>query len=194
MWHYFFQQIETNVGKCEPVSRAVDASVLALCKKMTLPFNGFWLSMVAILILFIPTTLSAFILSNLYSKLKADPVKRHTVDSNMPVDMLDGDDVPLSHVTNKHESPVQSYILDARHTPLSHYTGHSCHASAPFADHRDRWESPSPLYNQPPPYHFSWLFFYLSSTRSGEIKSFNKIMSQDSNSCLTETQDRGWSV
>ena len=153
---YYFLQIESNVGKCEPVSRAVDASVLALCKKMTLPFNGFWLSMVAILVLFIPTTLSAYILSNLYSKLKADPVKRHTIDTNMPVDMMDGDDVPLSHVTNKHESSVQSYILDPRHTPLSHYTGHSCHAaSAPFPDNREHWQSSSPLYNQPPPYHFS---------------------------------------
>lgn len=153
----FYLQIESNVGKCEPVSRAVDASVLALCKKMTLPFNGYWLSMVAILILFIPTTLSAYILSNLYSKLKADPVKRHTIESNMPVELIDGEDVPLSHVTNKHESSVQSYILDPRHTPLSHYTGHSCHAAtAPCADTREHWErSSSPLYNQPPPYHFS---------------------------------------
>lgn len=146
-------QIETNVGKCEPVSRAVDASVMALCKKMTLPFNGFWFSMVSILLLFVPATLSAYTLSNLYSKLRADPVKRHTIDPTPPLDMIDEDDVALSHVTNKHEHSIHSYMLDPRHTPLSHYTGHSSHeASAPLPDTQQHWPS---LYHQPPPYHFS---------------------------------------
>lgn len=34
-------QVENNVGKCEPVSRAVNASVMAVCKEVVLPFVSF---------------------------------------------------------------------------------------------------------------------------------------------------------
>lgn len=31
-------QVENSVGRCEPVSRAVNASIMAVCKEVVLPF------------------------------------------------------------------------------------------------------------------------------------------------------------
>lgn len=151
-------QVETNVGRCEPVSRAVNASVLAMCKETALPFNGYWLSMASALILCIPTTLSAYILSNLYSKLRPNPVRRQTTGSDLALDTIDEDDVPLSHVTNKHETSSHSYALETRRAGPSHYVGHSSHsagASAPIVGTDDHWSPGPPLYTRPPPYNFN---------------------------------------
>lgn len=155
---FSYQQVETNVGRCEPVSRAVNASVLAMCKETALPFNGYWLSMASALILCIPTTLSAYILSNLYSKLRPNPVRRQTTGSDLALDTIDEDDIPLSHVTNKHDTSSHSYALETRRAGPSHYGGHSSHsagASAPIVGTDDHWSPGPPLYTRPPPYNFN---------------------------------------
>lgn len=74
-------QVETSVGRCEPVSRAVNASVMSVCKEVVLPFNGYWLSMASALTICLPATLCAYVLSKLYPKLKRNRNRRHTTDS-----------------------------------------------------------------------------------------------------------------
>ena len=74
-------QVESNVGRCEPVSRAVNASVMSICKEVVLPFNGYWLSMASALTICLPATLCAYILSKLYPKLKRNRNRRHTLDT-----------------------------------------------------------------------------------------------------------------
>lgn len=71
------REVENNVGRCEPVSRAVNASIMSVCKEVVLPFNGYWLSMSSALVLCLPATLCAYILSKLYPKLKKNRNRRH---------------------------------------------------------------------------------------------------------------------
>ena len=75
------REVENNVGRCEPVSRAVNASVISVCKEVVLPFNGYWLSMSSALVLCLPATLCAYILSKLYPKLKKNRNRRHTMEA-----------------------------------------------------------------------------------------------------------------
>lgn len=74
-------QVETKVGRCEPVSRAVNASIMSICKEVVLPFNGYWLSMASALVICLPATLCAYVLSKLYPKLKRSRNRRLTTDS-----------------------------------------------------------------------------------------------------------------
>ena len=74
-------QVETNVGRCEPVSRAVNASIMSVCKEVVLPFNGYWLSLASALVICLPATLCAYVLSKLYPKLRRNRSRRQAPDS-----------------------------------------------------------------------------------------------------------------
>ncbi|KAI1295479.1 Prominin-1-A [Halotydeus destructor] len=149
-------EVENSVGRCEPVSRAVNASVMAICKEVVLPFNGYWLSMSSSLLLLLPATFCAYVLSNLYSKLKRGRNRRHiAADSDLALENLEEDDIPLAHVAHKNES--SSYAVDhrGRHSYLESGTSAP---SAPVPLDHDNWSPGAPpphMYSRPPPYNFA---------------------------------------
>jgi len=156
------REVEHTVGRCEPVSRALNASIMSVCKEVVLPFNGYWLSMASALVLCLPATLSAYILSKLYPKLKKNPIRRQPVAEEYSLDNLDDDDVPLANLGGKHETS-HPYAVEARRAgPSGYYSGHSsghhrgstsAGASAPVVD--DSWSPSAHIYPRPPPYNFN---------------------------------------
>lgn len=61
-------QVKEEIGKCWPVSKAVNASIMSVCHGVIDPLNGFWASMGWCLLLFIPCIFLAVRLSSLYQK------------------------------------------------------------------------------------------------------------------------------
>lgn len=61
-------QVKEEIGKCWPVSQAVNASIISVCHGVIYPLNGFWASMGWCLLLFIPCVFIAVRLSSLYQK------------------------------------------------------------------------------------------------------------------------------
>jgi len=118
--------------------------------------------MASALVLCLPATLSAYILSKLYPKLKKNPIRRQPVAEEYSLDNLDDDDVPLANLGGKHETS-HPYAVEARRAgPSGYYSGHSsghhrgstsAGASAPVVD--DSWSPSAHIYPRPPPYNFN---------------------------------------
>lgn len=66
-----YVNIGENVGKCTPLMGVVNATTKATCDKILLPLNGFWFTLLASLVLFIPMLLVSIKLANLYQKYKS---------------------------------------------------------------------------------------------------------------------------
>jgi len=139
-------QVESVIGQCEPVSRALNSTTLALCDDIVLPFNGYWFSAICSLILILPATLLAYALKGLYSLAKRAATMHHSY--NYP----------------DHEDDM-SYEDDSEDTALAYHIGHNSHLShkpsgssaipsAPLAAD-DNWSPTSASYlpnTRPPPY------------------------------------------
>lgn len=139
-------QVENVIGQCEPVSRALNSTTSTLCDDIILPFNGYWLSAVASLILILPATLFAYALRGLYKLAKRSPHSHHNYSYTDQEDEIsyedDGEEIALA------------YHL-GHHSHLSHKpSGSSAVPSAPVAAD-DGWSPTSPNYvhnSRPPPY------------------------------------------
>lgn len=139
-------QVENLIGQCEPVSRALNATTSTLCDDIILPFNGYWLSIVASLILVLPATFLAYALKGLYRLARRGPYSHPNFSYTDQEDEIsyedDGEDVALayhlghhSHLTNKPTSSTAA-------------------PSAPLAG-EDGWSPTSSSYvhnSRPPPY------------------------------------------
>ncbi|XP_054154509.1 prominin-1-like [Oppia nitens] len=99
--NHVIDKMQTSIGRCEPVSRAINSSVMALCKETVLPFNGYWFSMLSSLVILFPSTFFSYILSHLYQRVKRFSIRR---ESDSTLDNLEEDDIPLAHLDNKSHS------------------------------------------------------------------------------------------
>lgn len=139
-------QVENIIGQCEPVSRALNSTTSTLCDDIILPFNGYWLSAVASLILILPATLLAYALKGLYSLAKRSASMHRNYSYTDQEDEIsyedDGEDIALA------------YHL-GHHSHLSHKpSGSAALPSAPVATD-EGWSPTSPSYvhnSRPPPY------------------------------------------
>lgn len=62
--------IKEEFGQCGPMNVAINSTLTATCDKIILPWNGFWLSLLLSLVLFIPTIIVSVKLASLYQKYK----------------------------------------------------------------------------------------------------------------------------
>lgn len=140
-------QVENVIGQCEPVSRSLNSTVSALCDDIVLPFNGYWLSATASLILILPATLLAYALKGLYSLARRGPSHLHSnysyTDQEDDISYEeDGEDIALAY----HPGHPITYP----HKPSSSTAA----PSAPSAPDQG-WSPSSQSYihnSRPPPY------------------------------------------
>lgn len=140
-------QVENVIGQCEPVSRALNSTTFALCDDIVLPFNGYWLSTIASLILILPATLLAYALKGLYSLARrGSHFHHHNFSYTDQEDEIsyeeDGEDIALAYHIGHH-----SHLA---HKP----SGSGAMPSAPPAAD-EGWSPSSSTYvhnSRPPPY------------------------------------------
>ncbi|XKL60926.1 hypothetical protein PGB90_007983 [Kerria lacca] len=89
-------RMQFDIGRCAPVSQAYNATVIAGCNRILYPFNGFWFSVGAVVLLFIPAIIISIILSGLYQK--SDKYPGPLVEPEYLYNLYGGDrdDIPLS--------------------------------------------------------------------------------------------------
>lgn len=61
------------VGQCHPISRSYNATVVALCREIVDPFNGFWASIGWCYLFYLPSVALALSLISLYRKSEEYP-------------------------------------------------------------------------------------------------------------------------
>lgn len=139
-------QVENVIGQCEPVSRALNSTTSTLCDDILLPFNGYWLSAVASLILILPATFLAYALRGLYRLAKRSAHPQHSYSYTDQEDEVsyedDGEEIALAYHLGHH-----SHLSNKP-------TNSSAVPSAPVATD-DGWSPTSPSYahnSRPPPY------------------------------------------
>nr|XP_023017714.1 prominin-like protein isoform X1 [Leptinotarsa decemlineata] len=59
-----------ELGQCGPLNVAIQATLISTCDKILLPWNGFWVTLLFTLLLFIPTIIVSVKLATLYQKYK----------------------------------------------------------------------------------------------------------------------------
>ncbi|GLH10645.1 Uncharacterized protein GBIM_15563 [Gryllus bimaculatus] len=70
--HRVVDLMQASVGACAPLSRAVNASLVAVCDEVLLPVNGWWVGCGLCLVLFIPALILATCLATQYRRPRAD--------------------------------------------------------------------------------------------------------------------------
>ena len=65
--------IQNQVGSCAPLSRSLNATVVALCNEIVDPFNGFWAALGWCYMLYLPIILLSVSLISLYRKSEPYP-------------------------------------------------------------------------------------------------------------------------
>ncbi|XP_050510052.1 prominin-like protein isoform X1 [Diabrotica virgifera virgifera] len=72
--HSFIERVvdvtKNKIGQCGPLNVAINSTLVSTCDKILQPWNGFWVSLFASLLLFIPTIIVSVKLSSLYQKYK----------------------------------------------------------------------------------------------------------------------------
>ncbi|XP_056465039.1 prominin-2 [Gadus chalcogrammus] len=77
--------ITEQVGRCRPVSGAVDAAVVIVCSNVVESLNAFWFSLGWCMIFFIPSIILSIKLSKYYRKMKrADEFNKHIAMNQIP--------------------------------------------------------------------------------------------------------------
>ncbi|XP_026284364.1 prominin-like protein isoform X1 [Frankliniella occidentalis] len=101
--HYMQRVVDhthSEVGKCWPLSRVYNATLIATCDEILNPFNGFWASVGWCLLLFIPSIILSVKLATLYQK--SDPYPGPLVEAEYMYDAYaDRDNIPLANVHDK---------------------------------------------------------------------------------------------
>ncbi|XP_075231383.1 prominin-like protein [Lycorma delicatula] len=167
---------EHDVGKCHPLSMVYNATVVAGCSRILDPFNGFWVSVGWILVLFIPAIVFSVKLASLYQK--SDPYPGPLVEAEYLYDAYaDRDNIPLANVHGKkkkgqrryrHESYDNTNGAAAPGGAAADYSGHlgrtpadrggansGAHGDNRYSDIAPKhWDFPNggpPRYHQSPP-------------------------------------------
>lgn len=158
------KEAQANVGKCWPISLVYNATVIATCNNIIDPFNGFWLSVGCVTLLFIPAIILAVKLSTLYQK--SDPYPGALVEAEYLYDAYaERDNVPLQNVGGKKKKKPKKKSSGT--TYAAPRLGREREAQPPTSDGRcSNWDeiannAPPPRYppisaeyERPPPYYF----------------------------------------
>ncbi|XP_025422420.1 prominin-like protein isoform X2 [Sipha flava] len=93
-------QVREDIGKCWPMSQAYNATIVAGCKKILNPYNGFWMSVGVCSILFMPIIILCVKLASLYQK--SDPYPGPLVEAEYLYDAYaDRENIPLASANHK---------------------------------------------------------------------------------------------
>ncbi|XP_008280627.1 prominin-2 [Stegastes partitus] len=77
--------ITQEVGRCEPVARAVDSAETILCAYMVESLNAFWFSLGWCMIFFIPSIIFSIKLAKYYRRMKdSDVFENHIIMNHIP--------------------------------------------------------------------------------------------------------------
>ncbi|XP_014605355.1 PREDICTED: prominin-like protein isoform X9 [Polistes canadensis] len=113
---------QNKVGRCQPVSNAYNATLVAGCNKILDPFNGFWASVGWCLILFLPTIVLCVKLSALYQK--SDPYPGPLVENvHDKKHVSHGRHHPAAYVES-YDGPAVGYSDRERVTDAHQSTSH----------------------------------------------------------------------
>ncbi|CAL8300294.1 unnamed protein product [Merluccius merluccius] len=83
--HWAKLMITEELGRCRPVSGAVDTAALLVCSNMVESLNAFWFSLGWCMIFFIPSIICSIKLSKYYRKMKlSDEFNDHIVMNPIP--------------------------------------------------------------------------------------------------------------
>ncbi|XP_077293915.1 prominin-1-A-like [Arctopsyche grandis] len=102
-----------EVGHCGPLSNTYNATLIATCSRILLPFNGFWFAAGCCIILFIPLIILSVKLATLYQK--SDPYPGPLVESEYLYDAYaDRDNIPLAKKEDlkRNSSNIEEKIRD----------------------------------------------------------------------------------
>ncbi|KAK2575115.1 hypothetical protein KPH14_008839 [Odynerus spinipes] len=155
-----------KVGRCQPVSKAYNATLVAGCNKILDPFNGFWASVGWCLVLFLPTIVLCVKLSALYQK--SDPYpgplveavhdKKHASHSRHHpaayVESYDGPAVGYSdreRIADPHQSTSHH---DSRYADLAPKNWDFPNGGPPRYQPTAAAPPLSTEYERPPPYYY----------------------------------------
>ncbi|XP_071534765.1 prominin-1-like isoform X6 [Panulirus ornatus] len=183
LWHVE-TAVESDVGRCGPVSTIYNATTSAVCKDIMYPFNGFWASVGWVFFFFIPAMVLAVHLSSLYRKTEPYPGPLNESQESMYDAYAERDNIPLTTKTverrpilvssaydkkqrrrsRDHEGYVSSsYTADQPYSgsraspPHTEYINTSDWADYPPSGGPPRYTSQpslSPEYERPPPYYY----------------------------------------
>ncbi|XP_018571677.1 prominin-like protein isoform X3 [Anoplophora glabripennis] len=148
--------IKEEFGQCGPMNAAINATLTAACDKIILPWNGFWLSLLLSLVLFIPTIIVSVKLASLYQKYKQfggqyvetrggkrgkKKGKKSKYYEDRPQNM-GGDVVSREHATGSHPPDTRYSDMAPKHWEEFPNGGPPQYQRAPTE------------YERPPPYYY----------------------------------------
>lgn len=143
-------QVENVIGQCDPVSRALNSTTSTLCDDIILPFNGYWLSITASLILILPATFLAYALKGLYQLAK----RGGGITQHHGYSYTDQED-EISYEDDCEEIALAYHLGNHNVHHLSNKPSNSSAMPSAPAAVDDGWSPTSPSYihnSRPPPY------------------------------------------
>ena len=118
-----------HVGKCHPISRSYNATVVALCREVVDPFNGFWASIGWCYLFYLPSIALAISLISLYRKSEEYPGP--LVDPHQSDELVTG---AVRHAGGKkskrargHRRNPSEYLPDSAHHYRAGYSYQADH-------------------------------------------------------------------
>jgi len=169
--------IQNQVGSCAPLSRSLNATVVALCNEIVDPFNGFWAALGWCYMLYLPIILLSVSLISLYRKSEPYPgplVESQPLDA--PPEREEGKKGKKGHRRNPssflpeytHSRPPpqqqqQQPFSDARYRDIAprnfstdevappRYSSNPALPNAPPGGQAGEYERPPPYYYPGPP-------------------------------------------
>ncbi|XP_047736381.1 prominin-1 isoform X3 [Hyalella azteca] len=167
--------VEHRLGRCGPLSSAYNASTAAFCKDVLYPFNGFWVSVGWVFMVYLPCVVFALHLTSLYRKTEPWPGPLNESYESMYDAYAERDNIPLTSAYDKKPQRSREYVeAGASGHPSNHhnysspqgapppvvgFTGPAAprHHDQPPIDGPPRYTSQpslSPEYERPPPYYY----------------------------------------
>ncbi|CAN8003208.1 unnamed protein product, partial [Ixodes hexagonus] len=100
------RQVKEHVGDCKPAYAVYQASVNAVCGNVLLPFNGYWFSVGAFMVIGVPALILALCLASLYHRVDPslailESLSRGDSDHVSGGSYMDSDTIPLARVNRK---------------------------------------------------------------------------------------------
>ncbi|XP_058053748.1 prominin-like protein [Anopheles bellator] len=104
---------QSDIGLCGPVYNVYQSMIVASCKRVVDPFNGFWAGVAWCLLLFLPSIIFGVKLSTLYQK--SDPYPGPMVESEYLYDAYtERDNIPLASGPKNKRRKKQDRRRDSR--------------------------------------------------------------------------------
>ncbi|KAG0430614.1 hypothetical protein HPB47_022511, partial [Ixodes persulcatus] len=105
-------QVKEHVGDCRPAYAVYQASVNAVCSNVLLPFNGYWFSVGAFMVIGVPALILALCLASLYHRVDPslailESLSRGDSDHVSGGSYMDSDTIPLARPEYRDHSAHQ---------------------------------------------------------------------------------------